>query len=360
MTHRAATGAAARRSGCTGETIQAQKATMKQRILHIDQGRCSVPSTPIPPSAPLCPPPAATQEEASSRVQWLHITGSTEALRTVLAARGLPIALWRKVLGVSHFPLVKSAEGYILLGMPVRANWATPQAAYIVLLLLPGEVVTLTEKEEHGLESLQHPLCSGDAQSIRSASDLLLYLLDNLIESNIRHYVELRNHTEQLSEKINALSKGVPSRELVRTIHHAHRQAVRLINQFQDAFFILFHLSAALPHPLFGSNGRLRLRNLTEGQDHLTSSMRQLAAILGDLQQLCHYILQRQTDQRISRLTVLSAIFMPLTLITGIFGMNFQNMPGLDWPYGFDVALIAMLVIGLGLWLILRWRGWLR
>ena len=333
---------------------------MKQRILHIEDGRCSVPGAAISANAPLCPPPAASQDGTASRVQWLHITGSTDALRSVLAARGLPTALWRKVLGANHFPLVKSTDNYILLGMPIRASWATPQAAYIVLLLLPGEVITLAEKEEHGLEGLQHPLCTGDSQTIRNASDLLIYLLENLIEGNIRQYVELRNHAEVLSEKLNALTRGVPSRELVRAIHHARRQAVRLINQFQDSFFILFHLSAALPHPLFSSGGRVRLRNLIEGQNHLTGSMRQLVAILGDLQQLCHYMLQRQTDQRISRLTVLSAIFMPLTLITGIFGMNFQNIPGLSSPHGFFISLASMVLIGLGLWLILRWKGWLR
>ena len=333
---------------------------MKQRILHIEHGRCSVPNTSIPADAPLYPPPAMEQGEPSSRIQWLHVTGSADALRAVLADRGLPTALWRKVFGATHFPMVKNTAGYMLLGVPVRASWATPQAASVVFLLLPGEVITLTEKEEHGLESLQHPLCTGDAESIHNASELLLYLLDNLTEANIRHYIELRSQAELLSEKINSLVQGVPGRELVRAIHHARRQAVRLINQFQDTFFILFHLSAALPHPLFASGGRIRLRNLLEGQNHLTGNMRQLAAILSDLQQLCHYMLQRQTDQRISRLTVLSAIFMPLTLITGIFGMNFQNMPGLVSPHGFALTLAAMLGIGLGLWLILRWRGWLR
>ena len=333
---------------------------MKQRILHIEHGRCSIPSTAIPPDAPLCPPPRLAQDDTSQSIQWLHITGSTDALRAVLAARGLPIALWRKVLGANHFPIVKSTAGYMLLGVPVRASWATPQPSCVVLLLLPGEVITLAEKEEHGLESLQHPLCTGDAESIHTASDLFVYLLENLTENNIHHYIELRNQAELLSEKINALVRGVPGRELVRAIHHARRQAVRLINQFQDTFFILFHLSTALPHPLFANGGRIRLRNLLEGQNHLAGNMRQLAAILSDLQQLCHYMLQRQTDQRISRLTVLSAIFMPLTLITGIFGMNFQNIPGLESPHGFAFAMASMLGIGLGLWLLLRWRGWLR
>ena len=59
-------------------------------------------------------------------------------------------------------------------------------------------------------------------------------------------------------------------------------------------------------------------------------------------------------------LTVITTVFMPLTLIAGIYGMNFINMPELDWKYGYFIVLIVML--GLSGWMI-RWfmkRGWFK
>jgi magnesium transporter len=62
-------------------------------------------------------------------------------------------------------------------------------------------------------------------------------------------------------------------------------------------------------------------------------------------------------------LTIIATIFMPLSFLAGIYGMNFNtelpgNMPELDWPYGYVGALGAMVAIGVGLVLWFRRKGW--
>ena len=57
-------------------------------------------------------------------------------------------------------------------------------------------------------------------------------------------------------------------------------------------------------------------------------------------------------------LTVLSGIFLPLTLIAGIYGMNFEHMPELKWRYGYFLVLGVMVVVGLGLYFLFRRLGW--
>jgi magnesium transporter len=59
-------------------------------------------------------------------------------------------------------------------------------------------------------------------------------------------------------------------------------------------------------------------------------------------------------------LTVISAIFLPLTLLAGIYGMNFQHMPELDDPYSYYVILGLMFVIALGMLLFFYRRGWFK
>jgi len=58
-------------------------------------------------------------------------------------------------------------------------------------------------------------------------------------------------------------------------------------------------------------------------------------------------------------LTIIATIFIPLTFITGIYGMNFANMPELEWRYGYFVILIVMAVIGISLVIYFRRRRWL-
>jgi magnesium transporter len=58
-------------------------------------------------------------------------------------------------------------------------------------------------------------------------------------------------------------------------------------------------------------------------------------------------------------LTIIATIFIPLTFITGIYGMNFANMPELEWRYGYFIILIVMAVIGISLVVYFRRRRWL-
>jgi len=71
-------------------------------------------------------------------------------------------------------------------------------------------------------------------------------------------------------------------------------------------------------------------------------------------------LLQDRTNSRLRLLTILSAIFMPLTLIAGIYGMNFKHMPELSWRYGYPAAVGAMLLLAVGLMLYFYRRGWFR
>lgn len=68
---------------------------------------------------------------------------------------------------------------------------------------------------------------------------------------------------------------------------------------------------------------------------------------------------QDKTNRRLGMLTILSAIFMPITLLAGIWGMNFQTMPELSIAYGYPIALGVMAVVGTGMYLFFRRRGWL-
>ena len=64
-------------------------------------------------------------------------------------------------------------------------------------------------------------------------------------------------------------------------------------------------------------------------------------------------------NQQMRVLTVITIIFMPLTVITGIYGMNFDNMPELHWHYGYFMVLGMMLCIIIGLLIFFSRRKWL-
>ena len=103
-------------------------------------------------------------------------------------------------------------------------------------------------------------------------------------------------------------------------------------------------------------------------REHLNCAVVNLKAAYGDASRLeakvehlrsdLQMISQEKTNHRLAVLTVFSAIFMPASLMAGIWGMNFEVMPGLKQPYGYAVALGSMVLIGGGMVLFFRKRGW--
>ena len=66
-----------------------------------------------------------------------------------------------------------------------------------------------------------------------------------------------------------------------------------------------------------------------------------------------------RTNRRLGLLSVVSAIFLPLTLLTGIYGMNFQHMPSLTWWWAYTLLLILMVVTGIGMWAYFKRNEWI-
>ena len=70
-------------------------------------------------------------------------------------------------------------------------------------------------------------------------------------------------------------------------------------------------------------------------------------------------IVSNRMNSVMKTLTVFTAIFMPLTFIAGIYGMNFDNMPELKWEYGYFITLGVMGAVFIGLIIYFRRRGWI-
>lgn len=68
---------------------------------------------------------------------------------------------------------------------------------------------------------------------------------------------------------------------------------------------------------------------------------------------------QERTNRRLGRLTIVSVIFLPMTFLAGLWGMNFENMPGLSSPLGYPIALGSMFLISLSIYFYFRRQGWL-
>lgn len=109
------------------------------------------------------------------------------------------------------------------------------------------------------------------------------------------------------------------------------------------------------------SNEHLTIR-YNDLRDHLKRIIRyanQLESDLDTLIQLHYSLIGNRTNEAMRVLTVLSAIFLPLNLVAGIFGMNFTHMKVLNANLGLDYTLWGMLILGIGLFVLFKWKEWI-
>lgn len=185
-------------------------------------------------------------------------------------------------------------------------------------------------------------------------TDLLLHILLLGINRDIELYQQTRQVIAELSNDFDRC----PNTDVLKDIQTLTNQVSRLQSTTEDRLILMGSLLTLKSSLLDLHEVRLYLK---EAMNELKQMQRWLERLEGRLQGLFqHYNLsiQNSTNNRLRILTVISAIFMPLTLIAGIYGMNFTYMPELQTSYGYFIILILMVLLGGGLGIFFYVRGW--
>jgi len=283
-------------------------------------------------------------------------THSRDDLGRFLAPYDLPDDVTEACLAPRRYPEVSVFPAGIMVHLPTRHVWDASHGRYLTVLCLPGRMITLHDEEIPLLDRLVQMIRSGNAPLQASVQALLIFLLDACIDANVHFYMEARSRVEQLAEMLDDTPDAVTPDDILPL----KRAITRLSIQFEDQFYCLATLQTLQATALPLTSQREGLRDIMDNQNHLARSQARLEMRLRDLYQFFLLVLQRRTDHRIRVLTVLTAVCMPLTVIAGIYGMNFRHMPELDWDYGYYVALAAMLAVAGGMMWFFHRRGWFR
>ena len=294
---------------------------------------------------------------AAGGVLWLDVQGlgDIELLRTLGEIFALhPLAL-EDVASIGQRPKADDYDTHVFIisRMPESGNGVTTDQTSIFL----GANFVLTFQEHYGdcLGPVRERLRKGKGLMRRSGPDYLAYaILDAIVDG----YFPL---LEVYGEKIEDLEDEVvehPLRSSLEKIHSAKRDLLtlrRAVWPLRDAVNSLIREE----NDLITDQTRLYLRDC---YDHtvqildMVETYRELAAGLMDI-----YIssLSQKLNEVMKVLTIISTIFIPLTFIVGVYGMNFDFMPELNKPWGYPAVMGLMALIALGMiWYFLR-KGWI-
>ena len=139
----------------------------------------------------------------------------------------------------------------------------------------------------------------------------------------------------------------------------AWRRELLRIKRYYEQLTLIFDEASANDNSVFSNSAAKRFAILKNRTDRYLQTVQNLRDVIEHLQEEYQAQLSIQQNDLMKLFTVVTVIFLPLTLLTGWYGMNFSGMPELNWEYGYLVIIVVSIVVLVALILFFRRKKWL-
>jgi magnesium transporter len=299
-------------------------------------------------------------------VSWVDVKGlgSEDVLRRLGNVFHLHPLVLEDIVNVPQRPKIEDYDDQLLViarMVTLKSSGNSFISEQVSLILGRHYLLTVQEEPEYDcFGPIRERIRTGKGSIRKQGADYLAYsLLDSIIDGFFPVLEEYGEQIEALEDEVVAN----PSRQTLEKIHTIKRELLglrRAIWPQRDAINALIRDGSDLISP----DVHIYLRDC---YDHaiqvldMVETYRELAASLMDV-----YLssVSNKMNEIMKLLTVISSIFIPLTFIAGIYGMNFNtekspfNMPELNWYWGYPLVMVLMVAISLGMVFLFWQRGW--
>jgi magnesium transporter len=297
-----------------------------------------------------------------SAVIWVSVVGlgDLELLRALSDVFGLHKLALEDVVNVHQRPKVEEYADHLFIVLRMVSVATHVHEEQLSIFLGKGFVLTFQEHARECLDPVRERLRKARGRIRQSGADYLAYaLIDAVVDAYFPVVDEYGERIEQLDEQI---SSG-HSHHLMQALHGVRADLMalrRAIRPTRDALLLLM----PDPHSLIGDDTQFYLRDCYDHTVQLTDLLDTYRELCADLRDYYMSAVNNRMNEIMKVLTVIATIFIPLSFITGLYGMNFNtqlpgNMPELNWPYGYGFALLLMAGVALGLIAFIWRQGWL-
>ncbi len=224
----------------------------------------------------------------------------------------------------------------------------------VSFLLGKRHLLTFQEQHEDVFQPVRTRLQTAGSRIRKQTTD---YLLFALMDTVIDHYFVVLETMEDRIEKLEDLMEIDPNAEVLQNIQIHKKEMVFLRKAIFPLREVLNQLIRS-ESPLIRAKTKIFFKDLYDKIFQAVETVEIQRDMLNSLQEL-HLALNGQRMNEIMKvLTIIATIFIPLTFIAGIYGMNFQHMPELAWKWGYAGVWMLMLSMVVGLLFFFRQKKW--
>ena len=264
------------------------------------------------------------------------------------------------ILNTEHRPKCEAAEGKVYLFAKMLEyvpKTRTIMTEQVSIVLGSNWLITFQEEIGDEFEANRQRLRNGSRQIRTGGADYLAYtLIDTVVD---RYFTLLESFGEELENLEDRLEKSDKLTSVfLQDIHVLKKELIfmrKSVWPMRELVNTMMHLDC----PEIREPVQAYLRDVYDHTIQIMDTLDTYRDLLSSTQDLFLSILSNRMNEIMKVLTIISTIFIPLTFIVGVYGMNFEFMPELHWRTGYPFVWGVMILVTLGELAYFKHKGWL-
>lgn len=296
---------------------------------------------------------------ARDSVSWINLTGlhQVELVRELGDIFKINDLVLEDILNTQHLPKFEDCGDTVLFIFSLfHRDPGTRQmtSEQISMLIGPTWLLTFQEVPEDVFDQLRQRLQRANGRIRHRGTDYLGYaILDTVVDSYLHLIARLEEDLEQLEETVFAR----PVADDLQKIHE-HKREVLVLRRFLRPLQIAVGEFRQLDSELLHDETLPFLRDLADHINRAVEAVDALRDANASLLELYLSLANQKLNETMKVLTIMASLFIPLTFIAGIYGMNFEFMPELKWSWSYPVLWLVFLAVASGMLWFFKRKKW--
>jgi magnesium transporter len=259
------------------------------------------------------------------------------------------------ILDTGQRPKVEEFDDYLFITLKAVNPSAGLDFEHISLVLAADTVITFQEKAGDYFDGIRRRILNNAGRIRRMGADYLAYLL---IDAAVDEYFQVLDALGSGIEDFEDRAIDENDETLLRDIQKIKQDLLRVrrvIWPLRESLSLLKHLDS----PRMGDDLEPFLQDLHDHVIQAAETVETYRELMAGVMEVNLSAISNRMNKVMKVLTIISTIFIPLTFIVGVYGMNFRVMPELDIPWAYPATWAVMVIIALGMVFFFKRRRWM-
>jgi magnesium transporter len=294
-------------------------------------------------------------------VTWINVTGlhQVEVLEELNSCFGLHPLVLEDILNTDQRPKVEEYEGYLYIVLKSlflqKERKLEIETRQISLILGEHFILSFQEKDDPLFRPIRERLFNNKGLIRKMGADYLVHaILDAVVDDYFVVLESLGEELESLEEELVAQ----PRPATLKAIHHMKREMIAMRKVLWPLREVIGRLTRG-EFPVIRPSAIVYMRDVYDHTIQIIDNIESFRDILSGMTDIYLSSISNRMNEVMKVLTVIATLFIPLTFIAGVYGMNFKYMPELEQIWGYPAVLAVMAGVAVFMLIYFRRKRWI-